>query len=220
MKRIAAAAIVISLFATGIFAAGLSRKYNDWAHSPQAYFMTKAERAQWSNLNSDAEAEQFVNDFVAKRGGDAFVKEVAQSAAQADKYLTIGKTPGSVSARGKMMILLGPVAPASMSKRKRAGDVRLKPGASLGAETGPTMDVMEAAANAPGNSTFYITEYTYKYPASALPAAFGKPLTLKIEVDPNTGEDRFSSFGADRELDKLYEMVAQAKLAAAKPPAP
>jgi hypothetical protein len=219
MKRIVAA-VTIALFATCLFASGLSQKYKDWAHSPQGYFMTKAEQAQWSSLQSDAAAEQFVNDFIAKRGGDAFVKEVAQNAAQADKYLTIGKTPGSLTTRGKMMILLGPVAAANVSKRKRAGDVRMQPGAGLGSETGPTMDVMQAAANDPGNSTFYITEYTYKYPASVLPPAFGKPLTLKIEVDPNTGEDRFSSFGADRDMDKLYEMVAQAKLAAAKPPAP
>ena len=65
-----------------------------------------------------------------------------------------------------------------------------------------------------------MTEYTYTYPASALPAAYGKPLTVKVEIDPGKDQDRFSSLGADRELDKLYEMVAQAKLAAAKPPAP
>src|SRR5947207_11391547 len=113
MKRIAAV-ITLVLCTSAAFAAGLSDKYKDWSHSPQAYFMTRAERAQWANLQTDADAEQFVNDFVAKRGGDAFVKEVAQNAAQADKYLTIGKTPGSLTARGKMMILLGPAAPTNV----------------------------------------------------------------------------------------------------------
>jgi hypothetical protein len=219
MKRIAAA-FVISLVAASTFAAGLSQKYKDWAHSPQAYFMTKAEQVQWSNLKGDAEAEQFVSDYVAKRGGDAFVKEVAQNAAQADKYLAIGKTPGSLTTRGKMMILLGPAAPANVTKKKKAGDVQLGPGMPEGGLNGPTVGDMQNAANAPGSSQYYTTEYTYTYPASALPAAYGKPLTVKIEIDPGKDMDRFSSLGADREMDKVYEMVAQAKLAAAKPATP
>jgi len=219
MKRIAAA-VVILLVATCLVAAPPSQKYKDWARSPQAYFMTKAEQAQWSNLHTDTEAEQFVNDFVAKRGGDAFVKEVAQNAAQADKYLTIGKTPGSLTARGKMMILLGPVAPANVTKKKKAGDVQMGPGMPEGGMNGPTIGDMQSAANGPGSSEYYTTEYTYTYPAAALPAGYGKPLTVKVEVDPGKDKDRFSSLGADREMDKLYEMVAQAKLAAAKPATP
>jgi GWxTD domain-containing protein len=216
MKRIAAV-LTIALCATSLFA-GLSPKYKEWARSPQSYFMTRAEQAQWSNLQTDADAEQFVNAFIAKRGGDAFVKEVAQNAAQADKYLTVGKTPGSLTARGKMMILLGPAAPASTTKKKRAGDARLGPGEPVAGLSGMTMDDMQTASNSPGNSTFFITEYTYTYPASSLPAAYGKSLTVKIEIDPGTDQDRFSSLGAGKEMDKLYEMVAQAKLAAAKTP--
>ncbi|MEA2416867.1 MAG: hypothetical protein QOI58_3524 [Thermoanaerobaculia bacterium] len=219
MKRIAAA-VTISLFATSIFAAGLSQKYKDWAHSPQAYFMTTTEQTQWSNLHSDAEAEQFVNDFVAKRGGDAFVKEVAQNAAQADKYLTIGKTPGSLTARGKMMILLGPAAPTGVTKKKKAGDMRLAPPVSMGDFGGATVEQMQGAANDPGNSTTFVNEYTYTYPASALPPAYGKPLTVKIEVDTGAERDRVASYSNEKELDKVYELVAQAKLAAAKPATP
>ena len=46
----------------------LSPKYKEWAASPQAYFMTKAERAQWAGVVTDADAEKFINDFVASRG--------------------------------------------------------------------------------------------------------------------------------------------------------
>jgi GWxTD domain-containing protein len=219
MNRIAAVA-VISLFATSIFAATLSQRYKDWAHSPQAYFMTKEDRAQWSKLKDDAEAEKFVNEFVAKRGGDAFVSEVDRNVAQANKYLTLGKTPGSETVRGKMMILLGPAAPAAATKKKRAGDVQMRPGMPEGGMNGPTIGDMQGAANAPGNSTVFVTEYTYTYPAAALPAAYGKQLTVKVEVDAANEKDRFSSLGADREMDTVYEMAAQAKLAAAKPATP
>jgi GWxTD domain-containing protein len=218
MKRIAAA-VTITLCAVATFA-GVSRSYKDWPKTPIGYYMTNADKKQWSALQSDAEAEQFIKDFIAKRGGDTFTREVAQNAEKADKYLSIGKTPGSETVRGKMMILLGPTVATAATKKKRSGDVRLAPGTAIGDSSGPTMADMQTASNDPGNSTTFVTEYTYTYPASALPAAYGKPLTVKVEIDPGKDQDRFSSLSADRELDKLYEMVAQAKLAAAKPPAP
>jgi hypothetical protein len=218
MKHIAAV-FALALCASAAFAAGLSQSYRDFPRTPQGYFMTNAERAEWAGIRTDEEAGRFISDFIAKRGGDAFVKEVAQNAAQADKYLTVGKTPGSLTVRGKMMILLGPSVATSVTKKK-SGDAHLSPYASLGdggfGNTTPSMEDMQAASNDPGNSSYALTEYTYTYPASALPAAYGKPLTVKVEVDPGKDRDRFSSFGADKELDKLYEMVAQASLASPK----
>lgn len=215
MKHIAAA-ITVALCATSIFA-GVSGFYKDWPKTPIGYYMTNDERKQWNALQSDPEAEQFIKDFVAKRGGEAFTREVAQNAEKADKYLSIGKTPGSETARGKMMILLGPTVATAATKKKKSGGARMAPPTSMGDLSGPTMEDMQAASNDPGNTTTFMTEYTYAYPASALPAAYGKPLVVKIEVDTNKERDRIASYGAEKELDKLYEMVAQAKLAAATP---
>src|SRR5437763_7539071 len=104
MKRVlfavVAAAVAVSAFA------GLS-KYKGWESSPQGYFMTKAERAQWDAIKTDAEAQAFVNTFVASRGGDAWVAEVAKRADMADKYLTVGTAQGSKTLRGKAVILFG-----------------------------------------------------------------------------------------------------------------
>jgi GWxTD domain-containing protein len=218
MKRIAAA-VTIALCAAAGFA-GVSRGYKDWPKTPIGYYMTNDEKKQWSTLQADADAERFIKDFIAKRGGETFTREVAQNAEKADKYLTVGKTPGSETARGKMMILLGPVAPAAAAQKKRAGEVHLAPGTAIGQNAGPTMEDMQAASNDPGNSATVVTEYTYTYPAASLPAAYGKPLTVKFEVEPEKDRDRLVGVGAERELDKVYEMVAQAKLAAAKPATP
>ena len=38
-----------------LFAANLG-KYRAWAESPQGYFMTKGERAEWSKLTTEAGA--------------------------------------------------------------------------------------------------------------------------------------------------------------------
>jgi len=218
MKRIAAAVVI--LLVAGAAFAGVSRSYKDWPKTPVGYYMTNDEKRQWSALQTDAEAEQFIKDFIARRGGETFTREVAQNAEKADKYLTVGKTPGSETARGKMMILLGPTAPTAAAKKKKAGEVHMAPGTAIGQNSGPTMQDMQAASNDPGNSTTYVTEYTYTYPASSLPAAYGKPLTVKFEVEPEKDRDRVVGVGAEKELDKVYEMVAQAKLAAAKPATP
>ena len=65
MKRIP---LLLLFVPSLLFAAALSQKYKDWAASPQAYFMTKAEHEQWAAIKTDEEAEQFVNRFLASRG--------------------------------------------------------------------------------------------------------------------------------------------------------
>jgi hypothetical protein len=57
-------------------------KYTDWDQAPQGYFMTSAERAEWAEMRTDAEAERFVAVFLAKRDGK-FADEVEDRAAQA-----------------------------------------------------------------------------------------------------------------------------------------
>src|SRR6476646_1710625 len=104
MKRLLVL-IAVVLFAAPLFAR--LTKYRGWDSLPEGYFMTRAERDQWSKIDTDADAGKFVADFRAKRP-DNFQKEVADRAANADKYLTVAKTPGSKSLRGKIVILLGP----------------------------------------------------------------------------------------------------------------
>src|SRR5205814_4911287 len=104
MQRLLIAVTLVVLAAPAF--AKLS-KYKGWENSPQGYFMTKAEREEWLKIDNDDAAGKFVADFLAKRPAN-FEKEVADRAANADKYLTVAKTPGSKSLRGKVVILLGP----------------------------------------------------------------------------------------------------------------
>lgn len=94
--------LVIVAMVTPVFAAG-----RDWYMSPQSYFMTKAEHQEWAAIRTDEEAQRFVAQFLAKRGPD-FAAEVASRAEHADKYLSLGKMPGSRTLRGKLVILFGP----------------------------------------------------------------------------------------------------------------
>src|ERR1051325_4051282 len=98
--------ICVFAVAASAFAANLG-KYNNWPKTPQGYFMTRAERADWAKLQSESDAEQFVRKFVASRG-PSFEADVAAAAKAADDHLSVGGDLGSRTMRGKIVVLLGP----------------------------------------------------------------------------------------------------------------
>src|SRR5512142_433288 len=106
MKIRLSIACAVALVSVAALAANLG-KYKNWPNTPQGYFMTKADRAEWSKLQTEADAEQFVQKFVASRG-PAFEADVASAAKAADDHLSIGGGLGSRTLRGKIVILLGP----------------------------------------------------------------------------------------------------------------
>ena len=217
MKKAHLVAIAaVSLFAASLFASGLS-KYKGWDKSPQGYLMTAAERGQWSNIRTDDDADKFVKDFVARRSPD-FVTQNTQAAGAADKYFTAGKVQGSATERGKLVIILGPPSGISMSDKKVKGDMRLNVDSAMtvGASGGASVTDMVQAANGAGSNSAVTHTYTFTYAADKLPAAYGKSLTVNIELDPN-GADHIADRKTQAELDRLYEMVAETKLT---PPAP
>src|SRR2546423_2840615 len=132
--------VLLALLSPAAFA-GLS-KYKDWASSPQAYFMTKAERLQWASVVTDEQAEKFINEYVAKRGA-GFAEQVADRVTNADKYLTIGKTrPASKTLRGKLIVLLGP--PSAIKTETKKGYVERR------ATVGGYMDAIGGDATSNG----------------------------------------------------------------------
>jgi GWxTD domain-containing protein len=220
LKHFALAAI-LTLSAASLFAAGLSQKNKDWSTSPQSYFMTAEERADWAKVRTDEEAEQFQAAFLARRPA-TFADEVAQSAAAADKYFTVANThtPGSKTARGKLVILLGPPAGITLAKKKVRADLRSSPnmvaaggGEGKGGGQGPSVSDMMAAADSAGGGSGVVNEYTITYPADKLPAGYGKALTVKIDVN-NDGTDTLAERSQERELERIYELSAKAHLSA------
>lgn len=228
MKKARISAIAaVSLFAVAVFAGGLS-KYKGWDKSPQGDLMTAAERAQWAAVKTDDDADKFVKEFLARRGPD-FVTENNRAAAAADKYFTAGKTLGSTTERGKLVIILGPPSGLSMADRVSKGDMRANvdsamtvsgasPGAGGGGGQGASVADMMGAATGAGNTAAVVHVFTFTYAASQLPAAYGRSLTVNIELDSN-GRDHIADRKTQAELDRLYEMVAETKLTPPAPPA-
>ena len=194
MKAFAAAAIAL-LFAT----ANLGR-YRDWADSPQGYFMTKAERAVWATLTTEADAEAFVTKFLAARG-PAFAADVAAAAKDADDHLTVAGRKGSTTLRGKIVILLGrpskvTIAPWTGDKSDTLAthltDGKIKPQ--------PVMNMPPNKERTSDMRIRYSTDYKLAYPKR----------TIVVSVDPITGDDRILDARARRDVAALLADAAEA----------
>jgi GWxTD domain-containing protein len=210
--------VAILCFATVAATAGGLSKYKGWDKTPQGYLMTAAERAQWASVKTDDEADKFVKDFLARRSPD-FADQVNFAAAQADKYFTTGKTPGSRTERGRLVIILGPPSAMSKTDSPVRGALRTPTGGAMtnmneggGGENsaGASVDDYASAANNAGAGDSMLHTYSFTYDASRLPPKFGGALDLVIAVDPG-GRERIDRKAQDR-LDTAYEMAAQSKI--------
>jgi GWxTD domain-containing protein len=198
-KRLVLFAAVVAL-AVPLFAATAMQ---DWGSSPEAYFMTKAERIEWQAIRTDpAAAQAFIDKFRASRGPD-FAAMVADRVAKADQYFTIGKTPGSKALRGKVIILLGP--PSSLSivtendthvHRESAETASAySGGGGSGAGGGDNEAHSSSLATTTSVKNFY---FTYANPK----------LEVIVPADPNTGKDLPMKHADKLALEDAFELAA------------
>jgi GWxTD domain-containing protein len=99
--------------AASVAGAQLSQEYAAWPGSPAGFLLTKAERKAYEQIKSDAEAKAFIELFWAKRDPDLetprneFKSDFDMRVEAADKYFTFGQTKGSLSDRGRVLVMLG-----------------------------------------------------------------------------------------------------------------
>ena len=95
------------------FEAQLSVQYEDWEKGPEGFLLTKKEKKQWSKIKTDAEAEEFIELFWAKRNPDvnnpfnSFKAEFDAKVRFSDENFGYARHRGAVSDRGKVLILMG-----------------------------------------------------------------------------------------------------------------
>jgi GWxTD domain-containing protein len=96
--------------------AQLSRPYQQWGNTAVRYLMMKQEKTDWALLKSDADAKKFIDVFWARRDptADTPVNELRQQfekrTAEADERYRVNQTPGSLTDRGLVYVLLGPAS--------------------------------------------------------------------------------------------------------------
>src|SRR5262249_61141500 len=108
-------AIVAVLFVllVSFLLAQSARDDEDWANSPEAYFLTAEERAEWKSLDSRDSRQKFIERYWLKRDPspgterNEFREMVLGRIKIADQRFGIAKTRGSRTARGFVFILFG-----------------------------------------------------------------------------------------------------------------
>jgi hypothetical protein len=144
---------------------------------------------------------------------------VSYAAAQADKYFTTDKIPGSRTERGRMVIILGPPSAMSKTDTPVRGAVRTPSGGALsnmdgggGApnSAGATTEEYAGAINNAGAGDTVLHTYSFTYDAKRLPPRFDNSLDVVITVDPG-GKERINR-NTQAELDRAYELAAQLRL--------
>jgi len=112
-RNLLIAAVMIAAVATSAVAA-LSPANVDWGKGPAQYFMTNDEKAAWKAVQTDAEAEAFIALFWARRDPtpgtprNEFREDFDSRVKAADDQLSHGRTKGSMTDAGRILILFGP----------------------------------------------------------------------------------------------------------------
>lgn len=215
------AILALLVFVAAGTALGDLSKYKDWAKSPEAYFLTAPEREEWAKLTSDEDAEKFIQLYWAKRGGDAFKKEVMRRIDAADQQFKMRRYErGALSTRGRLIVVLGPPDKQMRERAEETAQNTRGSGASAA-------DITTGAG-----ATMFLT---WIYEQNHFPADWGVPeVRAKILVDQVRGSDELQlGSPVEKAIAKVAEKTiinpsgkpaapvpAAAAAAAAAPPAP
>jgi GWxTD domain-containing protein len=131
MRRMLIACATVAIVAGSAFAQ-LSPVYLDWAKGPAQFIMTPQELTQWNQIKTDADAKAFTDLFWARRDPspgtpaneyrDAFEAAVKY----ADEHFAEGRRKGSLTDRGRVLVLLG--APSRIEKTGESAAASTMPG--------------------------------------------------------------------------------------------
>jgi|GEM_PF-1785888 len=151
-----------------------------WIDSPEAYFITPEERAQWNKtVLTNEEATAFINNYWQQHGA-GFKENLQKRIAFADKNFGLADIPGSRTQRGRVWIILG--SPNQEKLNHGAGGANT---AGLGS--------VSAAAGIEANA---IVERTWVYKIDRLPRDLAVPeLTVIFQTDSGRGQENIQNPG-------------------------
>lgn len=191
----------------------------DWASSPEAYFLTAEERAEWKALSSRESRHDFQERYWLKRDPspgsekNEFKDLVLARIKTADARFKIQSTPGSRTARGMVFIVLGTPA--------RAVDAAApKPPPETGG--GRRLGVgVTPVASYEGNET----STTWYYESDRTPRilqAIGRPsLAITIFIEPSRRRDWVEDPGLFNDVKEIVarKSIVNPDLVPSGPPA-
>lgn len=122
MRTVAAASL--ALFALAACATGRARSLHPaaavWSAGPVRWLVLAADRGALARVRSESELTRFVEGFWTRRGEDAQAR-FHERAVAADRLYASDVLPGSLTDRGRALILLG--APSGLRSMRRSTPV-------------------------------------------------------------------------------------------------
>ncbi len=197
--------LVLSLCAAVLAAAEPSPESRKWPSFPEAYFLTSSERAEWKEVRTEEQAREFVTRYYAGRATD-LPQVLRERIAVADKYFTSGKTRGSETMRGKVIILFGP--PSEMTSKN---GLENSGGGGASDRASVTSGVSDPHANV-GPGTRGLAQsavnpiFSFIYDEAHAPKAIGKAFRIDLKMKSGARQEPVDP----KDLDEKFEAVARA----------
>ena len=183
------APFVLLFLAAAVFAALPGDE--DWASSPEAYFLTKEERAEWKTVDSRDLRQKFIERYWLKRDptpgtpANEFQNLVRGRIKTADAKYAIGKKTGSRASQGYVFIVFG--TPARVQQSHQAPLERPK------AEEFGTPP--SAVGLVEGNETTITWYYDRERTPKVLDALNIPTLQINFVIEPNRPRDDLQNPG-------------------------
>lgn len=190
------AVMMVILTAVSAFSA-LSRDLEDWGKGPAQHLMTRDELREWKAIRNDADAQAFIDLFWARRdptpttSRNEFKEQFEEVVKVADERFREGSIRGSMTERGKTMILLGP--PSKISRRTE----------TAGTPSGP--DPTAGTSTAQQSST--VTE-VWLYEGERIPPFVALP-RFELLFRDDFGSGRFRSTRSQFDLGNALQRAVQ-----------
>jgi GWxTD domain-containing protein len=187
MKKTSAAIIV--LFTSTTISAQISDGFSTYFDGPEGFLITKKERKVWKKITSDAEAEEFIALFWARRDPDLntavneFRLDFDQRVEAADQLFGYDSTRGALSDRARVLILLG-----SCSRRMNRPPGALASGVQdpNTATGGPSRLVASGSLYQNRGSTDF-----WEYRSEDLPFRFGQVYVNAVFLETDVGDNDY-----------------------------
>ncbi|MGH9420168.1 MAG: GWxTD domain-containing protein, partial [Thermoanaerobaculia bacterium] len=198
-RNLLIAAVLVAAAATTAFAA-LTPAKADWGKGPVQYYMTNEEKAAWKALQTDADADAFIELFWARRDPspstprNEFREEFEARVKSADDQLSHGRTRGSMTDPGRILILFG--APTRANRKTTPGNSQTgRVAGRAGSSIDPNAEVGSAMSSS-GSA-----DMVWSFEGDSASKLFGAP---RVEM---TFHDQYNN-GEFKLMQPLVDMTA------------
>ena len=184
--KISRIAVALATLLAAVSAFALSDQYVQFGKGPAQWIMTKDEAAQWKKINSDADAQAFIDLFWAKRDTtpgtpDNEFREMFDTRVKyTDEHFTHGRTVGSMTDRGRVLIVLG-----SPSRIQRTGS---EPRGTIQTPDRPIGSTMPTDDQQPNTIQGYSPKQLWFYDQSKIKVPLTAP-TVEVAFIDQYGSD-------------------------------